>query len=95
MPFVALGEVGQSILIMYYVYLLRSLKDSSKTYIGYTTDIEQRLITHNSGGSIHTEKYLPWKIVTYIAFDSEEKALKFEKYIKIGSGYAFAKKRLW
>lgn len=38
---------------MCYVYLIRSLVDSSKTYIGYTTDIEQHLETNNSGGFIH------------------------------------------
>lgn len=80
---------------MYYVYLLRSLNNSSQTYIGYTTDISQRLETHNSGGSSHASKYRPWKIVMYLAFESEEKALEFEKYIKIGSGYAFARKRFW
>jgi predicted GIY-YIG superfamily endonuclease len=80
---------------MYYVYLLRSIKNSSKTYIGFTTNIEQRLETHNSGGSIHTKKDRPWKLVMYLAFDSEEKALDFERYIKIGSGHAFAKKRFW
>lgn len=80
---------------MYYVYLLKSIKDSSKTYIGFTTNIEQRLETHNSGGSIHTRQYRPWKLITYIAFDSEEKAVEFEKYIKTGSGHAFAKRRLW
>lgn len=80
---------------MYYVYLLRSLIDPSKTYIGYTTNLEQRIETHNSGGSIYTESNRPWKLVTYIAFDSERKALEFEKYIKVGSGYAFAKRRLW
>lgn len=80
---------------MYYVYLLRSLNNPSQTYIGYTTDIIQRLETHNSGGSPHTSKHRPWKIVMYLAFESDEKALEFEKYIKVGSGYAFAKKRLW
>jgi putative endonuclease len=80
---------------MYYVYLLRSLKNPSKTYVGYTADLKQRLETHNSGGSVYTEKNRPWKLITYIAFDSEKKASEFEKYIKIGSGYAFAKKRLW
>ena len=80
---------------MYYVYLLRSLKDSSKTYIGYTTDIEQRLETHNAGRSPHTKQDKPWKLVTYIAFESEIKALEFEKYIKVGSGHAFAKRRFW
>ena len=80
---------------MYYVYLLRSLEAPSKTYIGYTTNLKQRLKAHNSGGSINTKKHRPWKLVTYLAFNNEKKALAFEKYIKQGSGHAFAKKRLW
>lgn len=80
---------------MYYVYFLRSLKNPSKTYIGYTTDVEQRVKTHNTGGSVHTQQDKPWELIAYIAFDLEEKALKFEKYIKVGSGHAFAKKRFW
>jgi len=80
---------------MYYVYLLRSCNDVSKTYIGYTTNIMQRLETHNSGGSVHTRSFRPWELVSYIAFNTEAKAVAFEKYIKIGSGHAFAKKRLW
>ena len=80
---------------MYYVYLLRSIKDPSKTYIGYTTDLKQRLETHNSGGSVHTIQDKPWKLVVYLAFDTKAKAVAFEKYIKVGSGYAFAKKRFW
>lgn len=80
---------------MYYVYLLRSIKNPSKTYIGFTNNLEQRLETHNSGGSIFTEPDRPWKLIMYLAFDSEQKAIEFEKYIKVGSGYAFAKKRFW
>jgi predicted GIY-YIG superfamily endonuclease len=80
---------------MYYVYLLRSIKTPSKTYIGYTTNLKQRLETHSSGGSVYTQEDRPWRLVTYLAFDSEKKALDFEKYIKVGSGNAFAKKRLW
>ena len=80
---------------MYYVYLLRSLKNQSRTYIGYTTDLNQRFETHNSGGSINTKLDRPWKMVMYLAFDSEQKAKSFEKYIKVGSGHAFAKKRFW
>ena len=80
---------------MNYVYFLRSLKNPSKTYIGYSSNLKQRLETHNSGGSIYTKDDRQWKLVTYIAFDSEEKAIAFEKYIKVGSGYAFAKKRFW
>ena len=80
---------------MYYVYLLRSLKDPTKTYIGHTNNLEQRLEKHNSGGSIATEDFRPWKLVAYIALDSAEKALSLEQYLKVGSGHAFAKRRLW
>ena len=79
---------------MYYVYFLRSLTFDN-TYIGYTTNLAERLKVHNAGRSPHTSKFKPWKIVAYVAFDSEEKARSFEKYVKIGSGYAFAKKRFW
>jgi len=80
---------------MYYVYLLRSIKNPEKTYIGYTTDLNGRLEKHNSGGSIYTSTDRPWKITSYHCFENESKALDFEKYIKTGSGHAFAKKRLW
>ena len=65
------------------------------TYVGYTHNLVQRYKAHNSGESIHTKKYRPWKLVMYLAFDSETQARDFEKYIKVGSGHAFAKKRLW
>jgi len=80
---------------MYYVYLIQSSANPSKTYIGYTTNLKQRLETHNSGGSVHTAAFRPWKLVTYLAFCNQEKALTFEKYLKVGSGHAFAKKHLW
>ena len=38
---------------MYYVYLLRSIKNPSETYIGYTGDLEERIKTHNSGQCHH------------------------------------------
>lgn len=80
---------------MYYVYFLRSINNPARTYIGYTINLKQRLATHNSGGSLYTKDNRPWKLVTYVAFDSEEKAMSFEKYIKVGSGSAFARKRFW
>ena len=81
--------------VLYYVYFLRSVKDFSKTYIGYTINVQQRLDVHNSGGSVYTKQDKPWKLIAYVAFESEQKALEFEKYIKVGSGHAFAKKRFW
>jgi predicted GIY-YIG superfamily endonuclease len=40
--------------------------------------------------SSHTKKYMPWKLVTYLAFSDKYAALDFETYIKKGSGQAFA-----
>ena len=80
---------------MYYVYLLRSIKNPQKTYVGYTTNLKARLQKHNEGGSIHTAKYKPWKLIAYFAFVNEKRAMKFEKYLKTQSGRAFAKKRFY
>jgi putative endonuclease len=80
---------------MQYVYLLRSETDPSQRYIGMTDDLKVRLKDHNAGKSPHTSKYRPWTLVTYLAFSDHAKALDFERYLKSGSGWAFANKRLW
>ena len=80
---------------MFYIYLIRSIKFTDQTYIGFTTNVHERLNTHNNGGAIHTTKFKPWELVSYVALTDEARAREFEKYIKIGSGHAFAKRRLW
>ncbi len=78
----------------YYVYLLESENGEEHFYVGFTEDLKKRLLKHNEGGVPHTAKYRPWKIKTAVAFTDREKALDFERYLKTGSGRAFAKKRL-
>jgi len=80
---------------MKYVYLIRSESHPQQSYIGITSDLKKRLAVHNSGGSTHTSKFKPWKLITSLAFSEDSKALAFERYLKTGSGRAFAKKRLW
>jgi predicted GIY-YIG superfamily endonuclease len=80
---------------MRYVYLIRSHSHPNQSYIGITSALEKRLSVHNSGGSVHTSKFKPWKLITSLAFSEDSKALAFERYLKTGSGRAFAKKRLW
>ncbi|MGY4287889.1 putative endonuclease [Bradyrhizobium sp. LM2.7] len=80
---------------MHNVYLLESETFSGQRYIGLKTDLRQRLADHNAGKSPHTSKYTPWRLITYVAFSEIEKARAFERYLKSGSGHAFAKKRLW
>ena len=80
---------------MHYVYLLESDSVPTHRYVGLSSDLKRRLETHNSGESSHTMKYRPWHLVTYIAFSNKSKAEAFERYLKSGSGHAFAKRRLW
>ena len=47
---------------MFYVYVLQSLADS-RTYIGYTDNIERRLNEHNRGRSKATKHRRPFKIL--------------------------------
>jgi putative endonuclease len=77
-----------------YVYILQSLADPDHFYSGITDDLKARLSAHNSGAVIHTSKYRPWRIKSYVAFTDEARAFAFEKYLKSGSGRAFAKARL-
>ena len=79
---------------MYCVYILRSISNPSQTYIGSTSDLKRRLGSHNSGANKHTSKFRPWKVIWYSAFESQEKAEDFEKYLKTASGIAFRRKRL-
>jgi putative endonuclease len=78
---------------MKFVYILESL-DGDHFYAGMTDDVPARLAKHNAGEVLHTSKFRPWRIKTYIAFTDEKKAIAFEKYLKSGSGRAFVKKRL-
>jgi putative endonuclease len=80
---------------VWYVYLLESEASGGERYIGLTSDLKRRIAEHNSGKSSHTSKFMPWRIVTYVAFSSQAKATSFERYIKSGSGHAFANRRLW
>ena len=81
--------------MMYYVYLIQSIKHKTKTYVGYTINLKQRLETHNSGGSIHTRSFKPWELILFLGFKDKLKATAFEKYLKSHAGRAFAKKRFW
>ena len=76
---------------MFYTYILRSLSQPEQRYIGSTADLKSRLAKHNAGEVPHTSKFKPWRFQTAIAFDSKEKAVAFEAYLKTGSGREFVK----
>ena len=77
------------------VYLLRSIKAPSKRYVGCTDDLKRRLAEHNAGKSAYTAAYAPWKVVVAIYFSDSRKADAFERYLKQGTGHAFARRHFW
>lgn len=77
---------------MIYVYILQSLNEQGRFYTGITEDMKSRLQEHNTGEVFHTAKFKPWEINNYFAFKDRKKAYAFEKYLKSGSGRAFAKR---
>ena len=80
---------------MIYVYLLQSHTSPDQHYVGLTTDLRRRLAEHNTGKSHFTSRFMPWHLVTYIAFSNQAKATAFERCLKSGSGHAFLRKHLW
>lgn len=76
----------------HYVYILKCSDDSY--YVGSSDNLKTRLRYHNQGLVTSTQSRRPVKIIWYCCFENKAKSLKFEKYLKVGSGFAFAKKRL-
>ena len=79
---------------MHYVYILQSLSEPDQFYTGLCADVETRLAAHNAGQSPHTSKFKPWRLLSAHYFADERTAAAFERYLKSGSGRAFASKRL-
>ncbi len=75
----------------YYVYVLRSLS-YNRNYVGFTKNIVKRLQQHNSGKTISTKPYLPWKILFFEEFETKEEAINREKFLKTGKGREYIKK---
>ena len=75
-----------------FVYILRSESDPLRHYVGTASDIDQRLDWHNGGPCGYTRRYRPWRIVVSMEFPDEQAAVRFERYLKSGSGRAFTKR---
>jgi putative endonuclease len=76
------------------VYVLRSLNDRTRYYTGVTSNPRGRLEAHNNGRCSHTADGTPWEMDVLIEFADQQRALAFERYLKSGSGCAFAKGHL-
>jgi putative endonuclease len=77
---------------MWFVYILKCA--DSSFYTACTSDLQERMIRHNKKEILYTKNRLPVALIYYSAFVDKYKAYAFEKYLKSGSGKAFAQKRL-
>ncbi len=78
---------------MYTVYIL---KCADKTYYkGCSGNFTQRLNAHKKGKVNFTKARLPIEVVLTLNFNCKKKAFLFEKYLKSGSGRAFAKRHFY
>ena len=75
-----------------FVYVLESEAIAGRHYTGLSSDPVARLDWHNAGQVIHTRKFRPWKLLISIEFADTNTAARFEKYLKTGSGRAFARR---
>jgi putative endonuclease len=75
----------------YYVYILQSLKDDS-FYIGYTKDVNKRLLKHNNAKTGYTSKKFPWKVVYSESFNEKADAIKRERFLKNQKNRDFIKR---
>jgi predicted GIY-YIG superfamily endonuclease len=75
-----------------FVYVLESEAISGRHYTGHSSDPTARLDWHNAGLSTHTRKFRPWKLLVSIEFADTSTAIRFEGYLKTGSGRAFARR---
>ncbi|WP_297790399.1 GIY-YIG nuclease family protein [uncultured Anaerococcus sp.] len=65
----------------HYVYILRCSDNS--LYTGYTTNLDRRLVVHNSGkGAKYTRSRLPVRLVYYEEVSTRSEGLKLERSIK-------------
>ena len=76
------------------VYILQSETHVTRYYTGLTSNVSARLAAHNAGRCTHTASGRPWKLIVALDFADEDRAVRFEQYLKSGSGCAFARRHL-
>jgi putative endonuclease len=65
----------------YFVYILKS-ETTGNSYVGHTSNLEKRLIEHNSGKSLSTRRKKPWKLVYKDEYKTRTEAIQRERYLK-------------
>ncbi|RLC37319.1 GIY-YIG nuclease family protein [candidate division Kazan bacterium] len=78
---------------MYYVYILRSKVDEN-FYVGFSENLKQRILDHNSGKNLSTRIRKPFDLIFYESFVDKFDALRRERYLKSNKGRTMIKQLL-
>ena len=74
---------------MFKVYVLHSVS-FDKIYIGFTSDLEKRILHHNElGKKGFTLKFRPWAVAYTETFETKSEAMKRERELKSAQGRKF------
>lgn len=68
---------------MYIVYAIKS-EVEGRIYIGFTGDLERRLVEHNAGKTKSTKVFIPWKCIFTEEVISREQARKKREILEVG-----------
>lgn len=77
-----------------FVYILKNNWQPARYYTGVTSHVASRVRAHNAGLCSATASARPWQVDVVVTFSDERRALAFERYLKSGSGVAFAQRHL-
>ena len=79
---------------MFHVYFIVSESHPDRYYIGFSSRPDDRLTEHNAGKNPSTVEHSPWRFAAIFSFPSEQRARRFEHYLKGGSGRAFLRRHV-
>ena len=77
---------------MYFTYVIRDR--TGLRYTGHTSDLEARLVSHNSGRSRWTKQGSDWKLIHSEVFQTRSEAIIRERWLKSGVGREFINRLL-
>jgi putative endonuclease len=74
------------------IYAIKSSFDG-RIYVGFTSDLENRLREHNQGKTKSTKGFRPWSLIYEEKAETRVEARAREKYLKSGCGKEFLKNK--